>query len=272
MLLMGATHDWRSIDAKHWQLDTGVNSPEVFPGAACPTDMVDVNGDMKQDPPGGPASSIEELQKTTCTKWINRTYPERCAQFDETRWKKIASGLPSKSMHFCIDTYEYPNVAGQNPLIFVNWNEAGAMCATRGKRLCNEDEWTFACEGPEALPYPYGYTRDGTACNIDRQWRPFNEKNMYPRDSEKARNELDRLWQGVPSGTMPRCVSPFGVHDQTGNVDEWTTQVHVSRQPSILKGGYWSTVRTRCRPSTRSHGPGHFFYQQGFRCCADPKI
>ena len=84
--------------------------------------------------------------------------------------------------------------------------------------------------------------------------------------------ELDRLWQGEASGHAPRCRSPFGVYDMTGNVDEWTTSVMPGERPSILKGGYWGPVRTRCRPSTRAHGETFSFYQQGFRCCSDVPV
>jgi formylglycine-generating enzyme required for sulfatase activity len=55
----------------------------------------------------------------------------------------------------------------------------------------------------------------------------------------------------------------------TGNVDEWTRSTQRGGHASILKGGYWGPVRTRCRPTTRIHGPGHVLYQQGLRCCAD---
>jgi formylglycine-generating enzyme required for sulfatase activity len=55
-----------------------------------------------------------------------------------------------------------------------------------------------------------------------------------------------------------------------GNVDEWTQKSRPEGKfQSILKGGYWGPVRTRCRPSTRSHNESHVFYQQGLRCCSD---
>jgi formylglycine-generating enzyme required for sulfatase activity len=82
-------------------------------------------------------------------------------------------------------------------------------------------------------------------------------------------SEVDRLWQGEPSGASPRCKSPFGVYDMTGNVDEWTRSTRPTGYRSILKGGYWGPVRTRCRPSTRAHGEDYSYYQQGFRCCGD---
>ena len=267
----GIQRQWENVNHKSWRITDSEASqvPAVPSSPVCGPNMVEVQGSMKQDRPGSIMTTVEELQKTTCTKWINRDFPERCAQFDQAAWEAIAATLPTKPMHFCIDAFEYPNVAGQYPLIFITFNEAQDMCLARGARLCNEEEWTFACEGPEALPYPYGYARDSTACNIDRQWRVFNEKNMYPRDGTTARDELDHLWQGEASGTSPRCVSPFGVYDLTGNVDEWTTAVRPSPHASVLKGGYWGPVRTRCRPATRVHAEGHYFYQQGFRCCSD---
>src|SRR5687767_10713653 len=156
-------------------------------------------------------------------------------------------------------------------MIVATFHESEAICKKESKRLCTENEWTWACEGEEARPYPYGYTRDATACVIDRTWRPFTEGGLQPRDGQKAREELDRLWQGEPSGSRAACKSPYGVYDMTGNVDEWTRTVNSTGYSSILKGGYWGPVRARCRPSTRAHNEDFVAYQQSFRCCADAK-
>jgi len=265
---------WNVVAKRHFQLAevTEVASTAEPSSSACPEGMVEVSGKMKMpraDARSWLTQSVEELQKTTCTEWINRDFPERCAVFDRDAWIKLSADLPTKQMHFCIDKYEFPNVAGQNPVVFVNWYDANSMSAAVDKRLCTEDEWTFACEGEEALPYPYGYVRDAAACNIDKTWIHFDEKKLYPIGKDTV-PELDRLWQGVPSGTMSRCVSSFGVYDLTGNVDELTTSTRSSGNRSILKGGYWCAVRDRCRPSTRVHNENHMLYQEGFRSCRDP--
>ncbi len=269
--------EWRLVDGKHWQIVAESTEDPAQTDAAegnrgeCMPGMIEIKGQMKVDPSPTAyfdGNSVEELQKTTCTRWINRDYPERCAEFDREKWLAASQKLSTKPMHYCIDRFEYPNRRGGYPVIMVNWNEAGEHCAAQGKRLCDEAEWTFACEGEEATPYPYGYVRDAEACVVDQKWKPFNEAAMQPRDGEDARYEMDRLWQGVASGSRPRCRSPFGVYDMTGNVDEWTVSVRDGERPSILKGGYWGPVRTRCRPSTRSHDEHHAFYQQSFRCCA----
>jgi len=273
------THEWRLVSGKHWQIVSSSVEPTETTDmlesnrGTCPSGMIEVKGTMKVDPSPTAAydgKSVEEMQKTTCTKWINRDYPERCAEFDRDKWLVISKELPTKQMRFCMDRFEYPNRKGDYPIIMVNFHEATEACAEQGKRLCDENEWTFACEGEEAQPYPYGYKRDVEACVIDNKWRPYSEKALQPRDGMNAMMELDKLWQGVASGSRPRCKSPFGVYDMTGNVDEWTRNARAWERPSILKGGYWGPVRTRCRPATRSHDENHTFYQQGFRCCADP--
>jgi hypothetical protein len=270
----GLSHRWQLIDGKHWQIaslaieDAQVTDAAEGTRGACAVGMVEVEGQLKVDG-WGYHDGIDAIQMRTCANWINSTFPERCAHFDRERWLALSKSLPTEQLHFCIDRFEYPNRRGAYPWIMVDWTEARAICQAQRERLCTEAEWTFACEGDEAVPYPYGYDRDPEACVVDRAWRSVDEDALLPRDSERANAEVDRLWQGEASGARPRCRSPFGVYDMTGNVDEWAVSVVPGERPSILKGGYWGPVRDRCRPSTRAHAEDFIFYQQGFRCCAD---
>jgi hypothetical protein len=263
-----ATHEWELISGKHWQIKSdGAEAPDVTDAAegnrgSCAPGQIEVSGKMR--------ITSDTLQQSVCSNWINRDWPERCAVFDRDKWLKITASLPTREMHFCIDRYEYPNKKGAYPMILVDWNEAGAICQKEGRRLCTEDEWTFACEGEEAMPYPYGYVRDGDACVVDKRWRLWHGAWARGRGGQAAMLELDELWQGVASGSRPKCKSPFGVYDMTGNVDEWTRSTEKTGNPSIMKGGYWGPVRTRCKPTTRIHGPQHVLYQQGMRCCGEP--
>jgi hypothetical protein len=172
---------------------------------------------------------------------------------------------------FCVDVFEYPNLEGVVPAVMVDWNDARRACAVEGKRLCTVEEWEFACEGPQMWPYPYGTERDATACNIDRTYT-LPEMEAFS-DPWKISGEVERLDQRIPSGSLPRCVSPFGVRDMTGNVDEWVDNQSgtTSDKPfrSTLKGGYWGPIRARCRPITSTHNEWFSFYQVGFRCCRD---
>jgi hypothetical protein len=264
---------WKVVRERHWQLEA-VRAPEAADASddteelrgACPRGMVEVRGQMRVD---GRERTVEDLQDSTCVDWISREFPARCAKFDAAAWQQLSASLPTRAMHFCIDAYEYPDQKGENPVIGVTWYEAVALCQERAERLCSEDEWTFACEGEEALPYPYGYGRSAEACVIDLPWRPYEDGALAQRNSAAAIREVDYLWQGEVSGAREGCRSPFGVRDMTGNVDEWTVSVQREGLRSIFKGGYWGPVRARCRASTRVHNEDFYFYQQGFRCCAE---
>lgn len=217
----------------------------------CPRGMIEVEGDY--------CATIEQK----CLRWLDPDTKMRCAEFAPNT--QCAGKQTHK--HFCIDQFEYPNVPGEKPVIMKSWYQARDTCQAQGKRLCGESEWTLACEGQEHLPYPYGYARNSEACNIDKPHPDVDElaiANPATRDAEVA-----RLWQGEPSGTREACVSPYGVHDMTGNVDEWVVNESGHPYKSGLKGGYWGPVRTRCRPMTTAHNEEFIFYQIGFRCCED---
>jgi len=202
-----------------------------------------------------------------CVKYDGDPARDRCLEF---RTSSRCVG-PKKPVRVCVDRYEYPNREGEKPVVAVNWEQAGELCAAEGKRLCTSDEWTLACEGSEGRPYPYGTARDSEACNIDKPYiMPDNEAFANPDTREE---EIARVDQREPSGARARCVSSFGVHDMTGNVDEWVHNEggsdNVKPFNSGLKGGWWGPVRNRCRPMTLDHNKWHKGYQIGFRCCSD---
>ncbi|MEI9941826.1 MAG: SUMF1/EgtB/PvdO family nonheme iron enzyme [Pseudomonadota bacterium] len=180
---------------------------------------------------------------------------------------------PRVALDFCIDEYEYPNKVGAKPPVMLNFFEASKLCGAEHKRLCYEREWVTACEGPEEKPFPYGYARSSQQCNFDNRWVDPHLSRVYSEDPEVQRAELERLDRSVPSGQMPGCVSDYGVHDLTGNVDEWALADHDRPREhakfSALKGGAWGHVRNACRPVTTSHAPEFRYYFIGFRCCAD---
>ena len=226
-------------------------APPAETSGSCPSGMLEVEGDY--------CPFVEQK----CLRWLDPETKMRCAEFAPST-KCANKGLHKK---FCIDRYEYPNKPGEKPVIMKTWYEARDTCQSVGKRLCGESEWTLACEGQERLPYPYGYQRNAEACNIDKPHPDVNEKALA--DPRLRDAEVERLWQGEPSGTREACVSPFGVHDMAGNVDEWVVNESGHPFKSGLKGGYWGPVRDRCRPMTTAHDENFAFYQIGFRCCAD---
>ncbi len=220
---------------------------------ACPAEMTLVEGEFC---PNLPLRCIRRPP--------NEGY--RCSEYA----RGVACPEAPDPRRFCVDKHEWPNRAGENPLVYVDWNEAKALCAGAGKRLCRRSEWMLACEGPKRLPFPWGFVRQPSPCNIDRASIPFDVPAMMAEQTREE--ELARLWQADRIGSHPDCVSAYGAYDMAGNVDEWTDDLAddpFSRHPSTLNGGYWGPVRDTCRLTTTSHGPDFKFYQVGFRCCRD---
>ncbi len=180
---------------------------------------------------------------------------------------------------YCIDRYEFPNKKGERPMVMKNFIEAEHICAGLGKRVCTESEWTMACEGPSYKPYPYGYVRDSNKCRGDRTYRfPKKMKSglllTHSKDKAKAQAEIERLWDGVPSGSQPECVSDYGVWDMPGNADELAaSETPDPRSPylNVTTGGPWlEGVRNQCRPKIYTHNEGFSYYYLSFRCCEEP--
>ncbi len=259
--------------------------------SACPAGMLEVRGSyctelehlcieghetkVVQKIVGGVSKKIGVAVPVHCPNGC--AVPHYCDVF--LKGHAVCTG-EEKPEHFCIDDYEYPNAPGALPRVMVTWIDAKKTCEAEGKRLCGDDEWTLACEGPERFPYPTGWVRDNKACNID-VWTPMvNENRLFSSNKDIAAAEFRRLDHRTANGARPGCASAYGVHDLTGNVDEWTTNATMPGASftaipyvSVLKGGHWiaNFPRNRCRPSTPGHAPYFYSYAQGFRCCADPK-
>lgn len=209
----------------------------------CPAPMVLVDGDYCPD-----ADQV-------CLRWLDPPPYQnlRCAEYA----KPVKCRAPRQHRRFCIDREEAaPPDTDALPIVSKTWGEAKAICELRGARLCKEPEWEFACEGPDMSPYPYGWKRDSSLCNIDRT------------DLGGAEEKLTD--HRAPLSAFPQCVSPFGVHNMTGNVDEWVERENaVAPHRSVLRGGWWLPGRNRCRATTYGHDEIYAGKQVGFRCCKD---
>ncbi|MCC6526021.1 MAG: SUMF1/EgtB/PvdO family nonheme iron enzyme [Polyangiaceae bacterium] len=219
------------------------------PSGRCPDDMAFVDGDYC---PGLERTCLRPRKSWQCAEWA----------------PALACPGATERKRYCIDRYEWPNREGALATVMNSWHDARKLCASAGKRLCTEAEWTLACEGPERLGFPYGEVRDADACPIDKISPIVNEERLFSPATRDA--ELARLDQREPSGARPRCVSPYGVHDLTGNVDEWVDNETGQPFKGSLKGGNWGEYRNACRPVTRGHAEGFRYYQTGFRCCRAP--
>lgn len=217
------------------------------PASACGAGMILVEGEY--------CPEVEHV----CAKWMETTgrYAKyRCEQYTS------AKCLSKKRQHmsFCIDRDEFMKPGEKLPASHSSWNDAERECSAQGKRVCLESEYNFACEGEEMRPYPYGWRRDPTACNADRT-------DIYTPDSK-----LRDLRSGPDE--FPRCVSPFGVHNLAGNLEEWTTidaSAKLGAPRPAMKGAYWQPSRNHCRAAQTAHDRFYKGTETGFRCCSDSK-
>jgi len=228
-------------------LVTTVPSLDVEEGTAtqrltvpeCPAGMVSVDGDY--------CPKVAHH----CARWLDPPGPfRRCQQYE----KPARCLVSRKPLHFCIERDEHLSRDARLSINKKSFLEAGRICADVGKRLCKESEWNFACEGEELRSYPYGWARDRTACNADHLLL-------------SAGAHLLRDLRSGP-GAFPRCSSPFGVLDMSGNLEELVARDDRPSWPA-LKGAHWLPGRNHCRARQTIHGRGYAGIETGFRCCSD---
>jgi hypothetical protein len=229
---------------------TGVPAGAVASASgACPADMVQVDGEY-----------CTEVRQN-CTKWLDDpTLPyARCGEYEP---QATCVGERVK-MKYCIDRYEYTKPGEKLPMNHGSFVVASDTCKSLGKRVCTEGEWNFACEGEEMKPYPYGWKREAK-CNQDRP-----KEELYDQNNKQYEVLADRR---MPAGANPECVSPFGVYDMVGNLDEPVLREearYAYPYRNGLKGGWWMPARNRCRPATTKHDDHYHDIQVGVRCCSD---
>ncbi|NLV32763.1 MAG: formylglycine-generating enzyme family protein [Acidobacteria bacterium] len=147
---------------------------------------------------------------------------------------------------------------GMFPVVYITWNDADAYCKAQGKRLPTEEEWEKAARGTEGFIYPWG-----------NEWQD-GMSNTY--ESGPAKPEAIGQYNDV---------SPFGVRDMLGNVQEWTSSWYTTykgnpkRDPKSGK-----TLRVVRGLASRYRGKmGHLYdraaqppsalYDFGCRCAKD---
>lgn len=215
---------------------------------ACPAGMVLVEGEYCPD--------VEQ----TCLEWMDPP-TSRYAHFRCKRYAKPAvCKVPKVHRRYCIDATERTEPGTSLPRHFMSWTSSKALCESEGARLCRESEWIFACEGEEMRPYPYGWERDSTACNVDISEGIGRVGRLVDHRSEVGSHE--------------KCASPFGVQDLAGNVEEWTQADGPGNGSKmgwkeVLKGSWWIPSRHACRQFQVGHNDVYNGGETGTRCCKD---
>lgn len=209
----------------------------------------------------------------------------------------------------CIDQFEFPNIACEYPVTWVQAFQAQLICKALGKRMCDAHEWEGACYG-DLRPPQEEYAWNLERANMSGIHNMNNVKNGWVRwaygpvkDHKKCAttghksdkcvaSEYERCGSNTfPAGAFPECVSVFGVYDQHGNAAE---HMSLPMKPSELgaaggightemKGSWfifnsYEAHEDDCRwrapdwHGSRVMDPNsHANYHLGFRCCKDIK-
>jgi hypothetical protein len=106
------------------------------------------------------------------------------------------------------------------PAVYLDWFDAYAFAKWQNRRLPSEVEWEKAGRGTDGRKYPWGDTFMSGAANL------------YQGAREAA------AWSEV--GRYSGDTSPYGVHDLSGNVSEWTASDNGSGSPVVRGGNFMS--------------------------------
>jgi sulfatase modifying factor 1 len=166
------------------------------------------------------------------------------------------------------------------PQGYISQIEATAACSEAGKRLCSEDEFHLACEGPDASNYyPYGgetdipgYCNEGKGSYVELLYGDDPSDWTYDDFNDPRLNQIDGGLAATQS--YPHCKSPYGLYDCMGNLHEWGSDPADSEGHGRFRGGFYGDAEENgpgCLYVTSAHELAYHDYSTGFRCCADPK-
>ncbi len=169
------------------------------------------------------------------------------------------------------ETYQIP-LDLNRPVAGVDWWDAYAYAAWKGRRLPTEMEWEKAARGRQGRLFPWGNELD---------WKRVNAGNDYPlaslpssgEDEDAPKREKDGYPYWSPVDAVTGDESSYLVIGMAGNVTEWTASWEappgsVGEPVPVKRGGSFATVDPEELEVTSrrfSTGPSDLNLFTGFR-------
>jgi formylglycine-generating enzyme required for sulfatase activity len=212
--------------------------------------------------PGAPPNERPPHAESVAPFWIDKT--EVTVRAYRACVERKSCPRPASLSASC--TYELDDP--ELPISCIHWQEADSYCRALGKRLPREAEWEFSARGPVSSGgrYPWGsaFTTCSTAATLAKDGSSRTCTGKRP----------------ARVGTHPHGASPFGVLDQAGNVEEWTSDWYAEHpaigaspragSSHVLRGGGWLSAPSASRVTSRNWGSAlEAGPNVGFRCAKD---
>jgi len=159
-----------------------------------------------------------------------------------------------------------------HPVSHVDWFQAMAYCKWRGATLPTEAQWEKAARGTDSRTYPWG---EGIGCD---------KANYFdPTLSDSCLVAITKV------GEYDDGVSPYGIYDMAGNIQEWvadwySASYYQNSPPSnpvgpasgafrVVRGGGWNSIYSDLSSTTREFiAPASSFGKIGFRCARNTPV
>ncbi len=113
-------------------------------------------------------------------------------------YKTFVDATGHRYPQYWSDSGDIPADKEQHPVVGVDYMDATAFAAWKGRRLPTEQEWEKASRGTNGLRWPWGNIFDKSKANVG-------------------------LRATTPVGAYPEGCNAYGLCDMAGNVWEWTS-------------------------------------------------
>ncbi|MEM7391430.1 MAG: SUMF1/EgtB/PvdO family nonheme iron enzyme, partial [Verrucomicrobiota bacterium] len=150
------------------------------------------------------------------------------------------------------------------PVVGVNWFEAGAYCRWLTRRLGSaESPWW---DGAIQIRLPTEVEWEFAARGEENRWYPWGEEEPNP---ERANYNASRLSRTSAVGVFPAGQTPSGLYDLAGNIWEWCAdEWDDDPRARAVRGGSWVNpspdLASAFRGGVMAGSRGRSL---GFRCC-----